>query len=311
MTKKGKRILFVLILAAIAFSLIVIVLASPNNESETELANKVGKVHLSGPVTNALGGGFGAQGITPNLVASYLEEAERKNLAGIVFRVDTGGGSVAASQEIYRLIEDFDKTVVISIGDMSASGGYYFSAPADAIVAHRGSLTGSIGVIFQTINLEGLQEKLGIETETITAGEHKDMLSRELSEEEREKINTMIDDFYEQFIADILRGREIEEEELRAAATGELFTGKQALERNLVDYLGGMDKALEIAGKQAGIEEPSYYEFPEPSFFEQIFSASTEIPELIYQFNSSPEEMLLDRIEQGADEVFKYQVPGY
>lgn len=311
MTKKGKRILFAIVLLLISISMIVIVIASPNGESEEELARKVGKVHLSGPVTNALASGFGAQGITPGVVASYLEEAERKNLAGIVFRVDTGGGSVAASQEIYRLIEDFDKPVVISIGDMSASGGYYFSAPADSIVAHRGSLTGSIGVIFQTINLEGLQEKLGIETETITAGEHKDMLSRKLSEEERGKINAMIDDLYEQFIADILKGREIEEEELRAAATGELFTGKQALERNLVDELGGMDKALEVAGEKADIEDPSYYEFPEPSFFDQLFSASTEIPKLISKFNSSPEELLLDRIEEGADEVFKYQVPGH
>ena len=249
---------------------------------------KVAVIPLSGTIAGtAQQGLLTTGGISPTLVRSYLKKAESDGgVRAVVLRIDSPGGSAAASQEIAseirRFKEDTGKPVVISMGDIAASGGYYISVYADKIVANPGTLTGSIGVISQFIYIEGLLEKLGLELETIKAGKHKDMGIRPLTEEERRIMQDITDDLYEQFVAAVAEGRDLPAEEVRQLATGQLYTGGQALDLGLVDELGGLDTAIELAARLAGITTPEVEEYsPSASLFERLlgsFSPSWSLP---------------------------------
>jgi len=157
------------------------------------------------------------------------------------------------------------------MGDIAASGGYYISAYADKIVANPSTLTGSIGVISQFIYIEGLLEKLGLELETIKTGKHKDMGIWPLTGEQRRIMQDITDDLYEQFVAAVAEGRNLPAAEVRRLATGQLYTGSQALSLGLVDELGGLDTAIELAANLAGIIIPEIEEYTPPaSFFEKL-----------------------------------------
>ena len=236
--------------------------------------DSIALIHLSGNIqesggTSILGGG----GITPSSLRPRFKKAEESpNIKAMVLRMDTGGGTVAASQEIADMVRDFPKPVVVSMGDLTASGGYYIASQADAIVAQPGTLTGSIGVIWATFDFEGLMEKIGVELNTVTAGRHKDMLlPRALTPEEREIIQGMVDNSYDQFVVAVAGGRDMPEPAVRELATGRLFTGEQALERGLVDTLGGLEAAIAEAESQAGIVDAEIIELT-PTLFEQIFT---------------------------------------
>ena len=314
MTKTGKRVLLAVLIIGAVFVLGIIILVSvffaDFSSADVEHRPQVGRIYLRGNVQEA-GEVWGAEAITPSLVASRLEEARQRNLDAVVLRIDTPGGSVAASQEIFNLLEKYNRPVVVSMGDMCASGGYYISAPADTVIAHRGTMTGSIGVITQAINIEGLLDKLGIEMQTITSGEHKDMLSRQMTQEEIRKLQELSDNIYDQFISDVARGRDMELEQIRELATGEIFTGEQALELGLVDQLGGMDEALEIAAEKAGVVDPVYYDFPEPGFFDMLWSLSANLPGQLFRRDLPQELLILERLEEGSSPIFEYKVPGY
>jgi protease-4 len=193
----------------------------------------------------------------------------------MVLRVDSPGGSAAASQEIAseirRFKEDTGKPVVVSIGDIAASGGYYISVYADRIVANPGTLTGSIGVISHFIYIEGLLGKLGLEMETIKAGEHKDMGIRPLTDGERQIIQDITYDLYEQFVVAVAHGRSLPVVDVETLATGQPYTGAQALELGLVDELGCLDRAIELAAGLADVTAPEVEEYgPTPSFLERL-----------------------------------------
>lgn len=183
--------------------------------------------------------------IEPDRIVARVQQAkEDKSVKALVLRIDSPGGSVGASQEIYRALEDFKssgKPLLVSMGNVSASGGYYISAPADVIFANPGTITGSIGVIVQHTELKDLLEKLGIRTTAIKTGKFKDTLSpfRSLSEEEREYLQKTVEDAYEQFLQAVLkyRSKKIGEEKLREVADGRVFTGRVAKELGLVDEL--------------------------------------------------------------------------
>ncbi len=233
--------------------------------------NKVAVISLSGPVQSAESSGlfFGGSAITPKFVRSQLERAKNDMaVKAIVIQVESPGGSAAASQEILEEIEKVEKPIVASFGNLAASGGYYISAKADKIVALPATLTGSIGVISEMPNLKGLFEKLGIEMEVFTAGKYKDMYAgiRELTPEEKVIMQEMTDQLYDQFIQVVAEGRNLSEDKVRELATGQLYTGAQAKELGLVDELGGLSTAINLAASLAGIEKPEveYYE-PETS----------------------------------------------
>ncbi len=201
--------------------------------------------------------------IEPDRIVSKIQKAkEDKSVKALVLRVDSPGGSVGASQEIYRALEDFKssgKPLVVSMGNVSASGGYYISAPADLIFANPGTITGSIGVIVQHTELKDLLEKLGIRTTAIKTGKFKDTLSpfRDLTPEEKEYLQKTIEDAYEQFLQAILkyRSKKIGEQKLREIADGRVFTGRVAKELGLVDELGNLQDAINRAKQMAGVLE--------------------------------------------------------
>jgi protease-4 len=263
------------------------------------IGNKVVVISLSGPI-QADGSGFlfGSNIISPKLVRSQLERAKNDtSVKAVVIRVESPGGSAAASQEILDEIEQVGKPVVVSFGDMAASGGYYISAKADKIVALPGTLTGSIGVIFAMPNLKGLYEKLGIEMEVITAGEHKDMFAgvRELTPEEEVIMQEMTDQLYDEFVQVVAEGRKLSEDKVRELATGQLYTGVQAKELGLVDELGGLSKAIDVAANLAGIEKPQveYYKKEVPSLLSALLEMSVQRLQTIIQVQSLGAEGVL------------------
>ncbi|NMA92360.1 MAG: signal peptide peptidase SppA [Firmicutes bacterium] len=296
---KSYRWLVIAILAVALLSAIFLLIKPGGLSTPVARGERVVVIYLSGSIDEGAGGiGFG-QNITPRYVEQQLEKAAKdKSIKAVVLRVNSPGGSVAASQQIASYVEEFPKPLVVSMGDMAASGGYYISAPARGIVAQPGTLTGSIGVISQVMDLEGLYEKLGIKIETIKSGRHKDMLSREMTPEERELMQALSDELYEQFVSDVADGRKLDMEAVRDLATGQVYTGTQALELGLVDRLGGIDEAVKWAGEMAGVKDPERYEFSPPSFWEQLTGLGVGAIRLAERANTPPEVQLLDYLQQ-------------
>jgi len=233
-------------------------------------AGKIAVISLSGTITTRGSSLFSGSTITPDLVRNYLAKAESdRTVKAIVLRIESPGGEIEPCQEILWEIERVKETkpIVVSMGGTAASGGYYISTQADKIVALPTTMTGSIGVISQVINIEGLLEKLGIQIETFKGGKYKDMYwgFRELTPEEEEIMQGMVDEYYEQFVDVVAEGRGLSREEVRNLATGQLYTGTEAKELGLVDELGDLNTAIDLAAKLAGIEAPTveyYYKRP-------------------------------------------------
>lgn len=212
-------------------------------------------------------------------VRDFMEDDRIK---GVVLRIDTPGGAVAPTQELYtellRLGEI--KPVVTSMGTVAASGGYYLSCATDWIVSNPGTITGSIGVIMEFTNLEDLFSKLGISSRTIKSGKFKDTGNpmRPMTDEEEELLQAMIMDTYDQFVEAVLKGRPVDEDEIRPYLDGRVLTGRQAHELGLVDQLGNINDAIAKASEMAGLAEiPKEIYEPErerPGLFSILFGES-------------------------------------
>src|SRR4030042_158529 len=261
--------------------------------------NKVAVISLSGPIQSESSGFlFGGNVITPQQVRSQVERAKNDiSVKAVVLQVESPGGSAAASQEILNELEQVEKPIVVSFGDMAASGGYYISAKADKIVALPGSLTGSIGVIAEIPNLKGLFDKLGIEMDVFTAGKYKDMYAgaRELTQEEKVIMQEMTDQLYDQFVQVVVEGRGLSEDTVRELATGQLYTGVQAKELGLVDELGGLSTAIDLAARLAGIEKPQveYYKRETPSLLSTLLELGLQRLQTVIQGQSLGAEGIL------------------
>lgn len=193
--------------------------------------------------------------------------SENPSVKAIVLRIDSPGGGVVPSQEIYdavrRVRTKSNKAVIASMGSVAASGGYYIAAATDRIVANPGTLTGSIGVIMEMANVEGLLQKIGVEGVVVKSGKYKDVGSplRKMSDEERGLLQTVMDDVHKQFIEAVAEGRSLEVPEVQALADGRIFTGRQAKAAKLIDELGNLDDAIQLAADVVGIEgEPKVIE---------------------------------------------------
>jgi len=225
--------------------LITVLIFRGGVESVSEVSgNRIGIVEIKGVIT------------TPEKALDAMKQfRENENVKAVVLRIDSPGGAVGASQEIFQEARRLDmvKPVIASLGNTAASGGYYSAVGARYIVANPGTVTGSIGVIMKLPNVEKLLEKLGIKTTVIKSGRLKDLASitRELSPEERAVLKSVMDDIHGQFIRDVAQGRSLPEEKVKSLADGRIFSGQQALELKLVDELGNfsvaLDKAAEIA----------------------------------------------------------------
>ncbi|MCL0097318.1 signal peptide peptidase SppA [Dehalococcoidia bacterium] len=280
MTKN--KIIGIIVAVLIVLSLVVVVWADVGRAFIP--GNRIAVISLTGPIMGSSGGGILAPaGITPDLVRRLLEQAERDgSIKAVVLRIESPGGAIAASQEIGDTIREFEKPIVVSMGDQATSGGYYISAHADMIVAQPGTITGRIGVIFMHLNVDGLLEKLGIERETITGGEHKDMFVTPLTAERRDLLQRISDKAHEQFIETVVGGRDLPISEVRELATGELFIGTQALDLGLVDLLGGRQVAIDAAAELAGVQDPVVIELapPVPSIWD-LFLGGGGILEIV------------------------------
>lgn len=261
--KKKAIIISVSILAVLAAIMIPITLVP------RPIVSKIAVIPLSGTITTGDSSLLSGSAITPELVRDYLAKAEAdRSVEAIIFRIESPGGEIAPCQEILREIERIGetKTIVVSMGGTAASGGYYISTKADKIVALPSTMTGSIGVISQVMNIEGLLQKLGIEIETFKGGRYKDMYRgfREMTQEEKEIMQGMIDEYYEQFVEVVAEGRGLSEEEVRNLATGQIYTGTEAKELGLIDELGDLNTAINLTAEIAGIEAPivEYYQPP-------------------------------------------------
>lgn len=211
------------------------------------VGEKVALVRIEGPIIDS-----------KNTIDEIKDYTKDSSIKAIILRIDSPGGAVAPSQEIYEEVRKAatKKPIVVSMGSVAASGGYYIASPATRIIANPGTLTGSIGVIMEIPNIEGLMNKVGIKTEVIKSGRHKDIASvfRGRSKEEREILQAVLNDVHEQFITAVAEGRKMLPDDVRKVADGRIFTGKQALKIGLVDELGNLEDAIKVAARLAGIK---------------------------------------------------------
>ena len=245
----------------------------------------VAVIRLEGAISSSPSDYLTEAGITPRRVASLLEQATADPaVKAIVVRVNSPGGSVVASDEIYHMLLDFEMPVVVWMGDVAASGGYYISCGGDYVFAHPDALTGSIGVISQFFNVEELLDEVGVDVMVITSGPRKDIGSpfREMTEEEQTLWKGITDDIYDGFVEIVAQARDLPLEEIRKLADGSIYTGRQALEVGLVDDVGTPDDAIAKAAELGGIEgEPRVVELsPTPSLRELFygFQARSAMP---------------------------------
>jgi len=208
---------------------------------------KIGVVPIEGVITES------------ESVLSQLAEFKKDDgIKAIVLRVNSPGGGVGPSQEIYREIRKTieKKKVVASMGGVAASGGYYVSSAANKIVANPGTLTGSIGVLIEFVRLQELMEKIGVDMEVLKSGEFKDIGSphRKLTERDKEMIQKIVSDIQSQFVEAVAKGRDLSVERVREIADGRIISGSQGVELGLVDQLGNFQDAVELAKSMAGIK---------------------------------------------------------
>jgi len=197
--------------------------------------------------------------VSSEQILKHLTEFRNNpNVKSIVLRIESPGGAVGAAQEIYQEVKRTNglKPVVASMGSMGASGGYYAALGADNIIANPGTMTGSIGVIVKFPNLEGFFEKIGYKSVVIKSGPLKDVgaSNRPLSEEERNLMQDLIDNVYNQFVRDIAAARSMSEEAVFELADGRIYTGEQALEVGLIDSLGNFNDAITLAADLGGLD---------------------------------------------------------
>ncbi len=248
--RRHPYLFFILVFTAIisTFSIAINIVTGVMLRKDVEAVEGVGIIEVRGMIVDATG-------ITDQLKAFR----ENDNIKAIVLRIESPGGGVGPSQEIYREIRRTVgvKPVVASMGAMAASGGYYVAAGTDGIMANPGTITGSIGVLMQFTNFREMFEKIGIQSDIIKSAEYKDIGSpfRDLSEDEESTLQQFVDSVHRQFIVDVASGRNMSEEEISDVADGMIFSGEYAKEKGLVDRLGNFNDAVEWAGEKAGLED--------------------------------------------------------
>lgn len=214
------------------------------NETDTTTEGQVAEIRLAGMIQS--GGGFSTDGTTPDGFSQLLDEARQDGNEGYLIVINSPGGSVVASKDITRAIEDLEAPTACVMKDTAASGAYWAATACDEIVADSLTLTGSIGVTSTYMEFSGLLDKLGIEYVNITAGELKDIGSplKNMTDEERELLQGQLDTIHAAFIEQVAEGRNMSREEVEPYATGEPILGERAHDAGLVDTLGSREDAI-------------------------------------------------------------------
>lgn len=255
---------FFLIFLALVFLVFVIKLAGSEVSFGTE---PVAVVKIEGPIYESL-----------DTLKELEELREDDDVKAVVVRIDSPGGAVAPSQELFEQLKKLraNKKIVVSMGTLAASGGYYIACAADKIVASAGTITGSIGVIIEGFGLQDLLRKVEVENRVIKSGLYKDAGNpfRRMEEFEREYLQGISDNLYQQFLTAVSENRKIPMEKMRELAQGKVYSGQSALEVGLVDALGNIYDAIALAKKEAGLPEKAGVSWPaKPSAFESFFKS--------------------------------------
>ncbi|MBU1713390.1 MAG: signal peptide peptidase SppA [Proteobacteria bacterium] len=239
-------------------------------ESDFNMGEKVGVVEISGIITDA-----------KDAIRNIRKYREDDSIKAIVLRIDSPGGVVGPSQEIFREVRKTigEKKIVASMGAIAASGGYYVAAGTDGIMANPGTITGSIGVIIGYTNFEEILQKIGLYPVVVKSGEYKDMGSpvRKMTEREKKLLQEFVDSTHRQFVAAVAEGRKMDPAKVRAIADGRIITGEDAKSLGLVDRLGNIEDAIEWAGRMGGIKGK----------ISAVYSRKTDISFLDYFIESS------------------------
>ena len=264
----------------------------------TRFTDHIQVVHLTGMIQDKEERSlfFGSDDSSGSVLKQLRKAIKNEHVKGILLRINSPGGTVSASQEITSEVKEFRKTkrpVVVSMGDVAASGGYYVASASDRILAEPGTLTGSIGVIMHLMNFKGLADKVGVQSDVIKSGQFKDIASpyRAMLPEERNILQLLITDSYDQFVDAVAEGRKLNLAEVRRIGDGRIYSGRQALKLHLVDELGGYDESLDALQKickdkfhlteRLPVEEKS-----SDSFLSSLMESAVSVPALRSQSDS-------------------------
>ncbi len=237
----------IVLFLAFFFSAIFFTARLKGKRGHFPFGDKIAIVEIKGVITQSSG-----------VIEEIQQYREDDGVRAIILRIDSPGGGVGPSQEIYREIlkvKERKKKVVTSMGSVAASGGYYIACASDLIVANPGTITGSIGVIMQFSNIEELLKKIGIKGVVLKSGEHKDIGSplREMTSEEKKIMQDALDNIHQQFIQAVIEGRKLDRARVIQIADGRILTGQQAKEAGLVDQLGNLQDTIDVVAKMVGI----------------------------------------------------------
>lgn len=259
--KKGPILTVIIILGiAVLFlgALMTINLAFFGPSTNLPFGNNMGVLSIEGTITES-----------QSIVSQLVNFRKDSGIKAIILRINSPGGGVSPSQEIYREVRRTvnTKKVIVSMGSLAASGGYYIASAADKIVASPGTITGSIGVIMEFVQLKELFKKIGISLEILKSGEFKDVGSphREMSERDKELLQELISDIQNQFVEAVAKGRGLSVEKVREIADGRIFSGAKAMELGLVDMLGNFQDAVDLAKQETGIDGEITLVYPRKS----------------------------------------------
>ena len=240
-------ICILLFIGVVFFTLIYILSLFKGDGGSLGLQARVGVVRIEGLIADSR-----------ESIEQIDELADDDSIKAVVLRIDSPGGGVAASQEIYRAVRQLQikKKVIVSMGSVAASGGYLIATAADRIVANPGTITGSISAVMHFADVQELMKKVGVRSSVIKSGKFKDIGSpvREMTAEEKQLIQGLVDDIFDQFVRTIAEDRKIPLQTIMGLADGRIFSGRQALHLKLIDELGGLQDAVLLAGRLAGIE---------------------------------------------------------
>ena len=273
----------IVIVVLLVFGFIALLSRTGGMEEFSVGGGQIALIRIDGLIAAGQSGfsilGGGATG-SDDVVEQIERAVEDPAVKAILVRINSPGGSAAASQEIYQALMEArnqHKVVVVSMADVASSGAYYVSAAADRIFADPATLTGSIGVISMTEDLSGLFQKIGVKPEIVKAGKLKDMFSpyRPVSDEARSIMQTMVDEVHRQFIEAVAKGRRMKIEEVAKLSDGRVYSGTQAQKLGLVDELGGMQQAVRKAAEMAGLKgKPRLREYGAKSLLQRLLGGS-------------------------------------
>lgn len=252
-----------------------------------EGSDKIAVIPVEGVISSADGSPLGTEDIaTPEGLQDALIQAEEDpDVGAIILEINSPGGGVTESAQMHKDILDFKKSakkpVIVSMDATAASGGYYIATAADEIVSNSSTITGSLGVIFQLTNVGEAAEKLGVKQVIVKSGEFKDIGSpfRELEPQERDIFQSLIDESYDEFVQVIVKGRDIPEKKVREIADGRIYSGSQAEELNLVDKLGDLETATDLARNRANLDQATIVRYVQAESFADLLQARLSPPE--------------------------------